>query len=341
MISALLPIRDGAACLETALESLYAQRLRPDECIVVDDGSTDSTAAQLESWKRRWNVIQIVRTPGVGVAKALNIGIEFCQGDWIARMDADDRAHGERLARQLATATETGATLVGCEVAHWVLGDDDEFKGMRRHIEWANQLHSHDELASALWIDSPLPHPGWFVKRSAFERIGKYDESGKVPEDYEWLHRFFAAARGDSSLRAVKVAGQPLLDWAESRTRLTRTSDYCTEAAFNLVKARALRAMFTGRTPDLFVFGLGPKGRAMIPALLAEVGPLRAIVDVSVKKIGRAYNGVEVWDISRWAATLGNDPFVVICLGTEATREAAIGLCTQHALKQMTQFIAL
>ncbi|MBI3557977.1 MAG: glycosyltransferase [Deltaproteobacteria bacterium] len=341
MISALLPVRDGAACLDTALESLYSQQLRPDECVVVDDGSLDATAAILETWSRRWNGLRVVRTPGVGVARALNAGLEHCQGDWIARMDADDRARPERLARQLATARESGATLVGCEVTHWVQGDDSAFRGMRRHIDWANGLHSHDELENALWIDSPLPHPGWLVTKKSYEAVGCYDESGKLPEDYEWLHRFFAAARKSNGLRATKVAGIALLDWAESPTRLTRASDYCTEDAFNTVKARALRGLLAGRTPDIFVFGLGPKGRAMVPKLREVLGPLRAIVDVSVKKTGRDFQGTAVWEIKRWAETPAQDPFVIICLGTPETRQAAVGLCVQHGLAPIQQFIAL
>ena len=344
MISALMPVRDGGACLNTALESLYSQTLRPDECVVVDDGSLDSTHSLLENWRQRWSAVRVVRTQGVGVARALNLGIDFCNGDWIARMDADDRAQPERLARQMAEGNATAAALVGCEVRHWVEGDDEEFKGMRRYIEWANGIHSHDELANALWVDSPLPHPGWLVQRRALELVGGYNETADVPEDYEWLHRFFATARksqGSGGLRAVKVAGEPLLDWADSATRLTRTGKHCTEAAFNVVKARALRTLLAGRSPELYVFGLGPKGKALIPTLREEVGTLRAIVDVSVKKIGRDHHDTPIWDVTQWAAARAQDCFIIICLGTPETRGAAEKFCEETGLKRGLQYIAL
>jgi hypothetical protein len=60
-------------------------------------------------------------------------------------------------------------------------------------------------------VDSPLPHPGWLVRADAFATVGPYVDSRDVPEDYEWLHRFFATARA-RGWRAGKPRGGALLD---------------------------------------------------------------------------------------------------------------------------------
>ncbi|MBI3543307.1 MAG: glycosyltransferase family 2 protein [Deltaproteobacteria bacterium] len=232
-VTALIPVRDGASTLSVALESLRNQTHPIYSCVVVDDGSTDSTPRLLDEWRGRWSALRVARTDGLGIARALNAGLSLSASEWIARLDADDRAHPARVERQLAAAAADSALLVGCSVRHWVEGARaDAYEGMRRHVDWANARASHEELERALWVDSPLAHPSWLVHRRAFEAVGEYDESGAVPEDYDWLHRFFAASRSAGELRATKAAGEPLVDWAESDTRLTRVSSAYSEAVF-------------------------------------------------------------------------------------------------------------
>src|SRR5437868_8877864 len=99
MISVLLPVRNASATLPEALASLHAQRGAPPvEIVCVDDASTDGTPALLGRDAR----IKTVRGEGRGLVAALNLGLSHCRGDLIARMDADDVAHPDRLRLQAA-----------------------------------------------------------------------------------------------------------------------------------------------------------------------------------------------------------------------------------------------
>lgn len=346
MISVLLPVRNGSRTLNAALESMSAQTLTPTECVVVDDGSTDSTPAVLEQWKARWSALRTLRTPGVGIGAALNLALEQARSPWLARMDADDRSHAERLERQLAAANDDPTlALIGCKVSHWIAsGEDAEtFAGMRRHVEWANAQATHEELEMALWIDSPLPHPTWLAHRRAFSAAGTYDTSEDVPEDYEWLHRFFAAARDHSNnkLRAAKIGGQALVDWADSTHRLTRSHRAYLASAFDKVKADALTRRFGSEQREVYVFGLGPKGKALFP-LLSSAFRVKAIVDANPRHDGIKYQGVDVWSIDRWTRERrSNRTLVVNCVGTPEARRRCESLCEASGLIPGETFVSL
>lgn len=346
MLSVILPVRDGARTLDSAIASLHAQTRRPNRVWLVDDGSTDSTPELLESWKARWSAIRAIRIPPKGIARALNTGLSACLAEegseWVARMDADDLCDPRRFEMQLGyAARDSRLALIGTEVIHG--GATEQQGGMKRHIDWANALHSHEELELGLWVDSPLPHPSWMVRRDAFEAIGRYDESGTIPEDYDWLHRYFAAAPA-FGFRAGKPEGAKLLDWNESDGRLTRTSGAYSAGAFDAVKVRALAERLRERSEEaeLYLLGLGPKAKSLLPRFLEAKLPIRAIVDVHPRRVGIRYSGVEVWGIEDWKRAMSPErALALIGVGTPEAREECFRLCRNQGLKPLTGFLGL
>ena len=99
-ISVLLPFRNAAATLDAAIASIAAQSFGQWELLLIDNASTDAGTAIAEQWARRDRRIHVVREANVGIAHALNTGLARAQGRYIARMDADDISHPERLAKQ-------------------------------------------------------------------------------------------------------------------------------------------------------------------------------------------------------------------------------------------------
>lgn len=98
LVSVVLPTRDRAAWLGRAIDSVLAQTYRPIELIVVDDGSTDGTAALLEGYEDR--IVRLTQ-PQLGAYAARNLGIERARGELIAFMDSDDAWLPHRLALQV------------------------------------------------------------------------------------------------------------------------------------------------------------------------------------------------------------------------------------------------
>ena len=101
-VSVIMAVRDGGAFLAEAIASIRAQSFPDWELIVVDDGSTDGSDGVLQAAARSENRLRVIRQERLGLVAALNRAVAEARGEFLARMDADDRAHPERLGRQRA-----------------------------------------------------------------------------------------------------------------------------------------------------------------------------------------------------------------------------------------------
>jgi glycosyltransferase involved in cell wall biosynthesis len=156
-ISVLLPVRDACETLQACLASLRAQTLADHEVVAVDDGSSDGSGALLEAAARDDDRLRVVRTPALGLAAALNTALDRARAALVARMDADDVAHPERLGRQAARLRADRETaILGCRVR--LSGGEGRSAGMQRYVAWQNALLDHDAIVRDLWVESPLVH---------------------------------------------------------------------------------------------------------------------------------------------------------------------------------------
>jgi len=110
-VDVVIPVFNGRETICTAVASVLAQSgglIR--RIIIVDDGSSDDTAQVVQSLESP--LIELLRTPNYGVARARNLGIERSTTEWVAFLDADDVWMPGKLQAQLAAAQEYGAGLV-------------------------------------------------------------------------------------------------------------------------------------------------------------------------------------------------------------------------------------
>ncbi|TWU41300.1 putative glycosyltransferase EpsJ [Novipirellula aureliae] len=96
-ISVVIPAYNAAATVGDAIRSVLDQSLQPNEIIVIDDGSSDDTARQVQAFS---TMVRLVHQPNAGPAAARNRGIAEANSDWVAFLDADDCWYPEKLARQ-------------------------------------------------------------------------------------------------------------------------------------------------------------------------------------------------------------------------------------------------
>src|SRR5689334_10079457 len=101
VVSVLLPVWNAAATLPAALRSVARQSLPSLECVVVDDGSNDATSAVAASFAEVDARFRVVSQPRAGIVAALNVGLDACRGRYVARMDAEDLMHRDRLRLQV------------------------------------------------------------------------------------------------------------------------------------------------------------------------------------------------------------------------------------------------
>jgi glycosyltransferase involved in cell wall biosynthesis len=287
-VSILLPVRDAAPTLGPCLDSLQGQTLADHEVIAVDDGSTDGTGALLDARAAADPRLRVRHTPPRGLVQALNLALEAARAPILARMDADDVASPERLARQADRLQRDPATdVLGCRVE--LLGGS---AGMRAYIEWVNGLVDHDAIVRDLFVESPFVHPSVAMRAAALRRLGGYrDFDG--PEDYDlWLRSW------EAGLRFAKLE-ETLLAWRDQPRRLTRTDPRYGPERFRAVKLEALLRGPLRPGRPVIVWGAGPIGKGWARALGKAGHAASAFVEVDPRKIGQTIHGAPVLPVER------------------------------------------
>ena len=188
LVTVLLAAHDAQAYLEAALGSVLRQTMRDLELLVVDDASTDETAAILAGiTDSRLVVLRNERRSGL--AESLNRGLDAARGRWIARLDADDVALPGRLERQLAAVEPDSPAILGSAVA-----DIDE----RGDVLRVHTVPRSD--ADVRWhalFSSPFYHPTVLLDRELLERHGlRYDTGFDESEDYDLWARMLELGSG-------------------------------------------------------------------------------------------------------------------------------------------------
>ena len=272
-ISVLLPARDASATLPEALAGIRAQREAPPfEIVCVDDASVDATPALLASAAREDQRIRVVRGEGRGLTAALNLGLAHCRGELIARMDADDRVHPDRLRLQ--------ADLLGGDQSLGAVGSlvrcipRPPSAGLERLETWLNQTMTKEQCRNGRFIEAPLVHPSATFRREALRQ--GWEDHGWA-EDWDLLLRLV-----EGGWELCKVP-QVLLEWRDSPARLTRTAPaYSEEAMFRLRAHYLARGPLRDRPFD--VWGAGPTGKRLARELEAHGLRPRAFYDVDRSK---------------------------------------------------------
>jgi glycosyltransferase involved in cell wall biosynthesis len=282
-VSILMPCYNAADTLSEALDSLAQQTWTDFEIVVVDDGSTDGTLTLLLEWAKKDPRLRLLTQAHGGIIAALNLGLTACQGEYIARMDADDRCLPERLSLQTRLLDESPqVALVGCLVRGFP--PEDVREGFRIYMDWQNSLQQHADLCREIFIESPFAHPSVMLRRSWLDRAGGYQEHGWA-EDYDlWLRLYLLGAR------FAKVP-EVLLEWRERPDRLTRQDSRYSLENFLRLKAHYLaQGPLRGRE-TVIVWGAGMMGRRLGKQLERQGTPLAAFIDIDPAKIGHTRRG--------------------------------------------------
>jgi glycosyltransferase involved in cell wall biosynthesis len=285
-VSVIMPVRDAEATVAAAIASLLAQTDPAWELIAVDDGSRDATPAMLAAAAHGDARVRVIREGGRGLVTALNAGLAAATAPLLARLDADDTCAPARLARQrahLEAHPEVG--LVASRVGFG--GDARAAAGYARYVDWTNRLVTHDEIALARFVESPLVHPSVMFRRALVERWGGYLD-GAFPEDYELWLRWLEAG-----VRMEKLA-EPLLTWNDSPRRLSRRDPrYDPEAFYRLKAAYLARWLATHNPhhPAIVLWGAGRVTRRRARWLVDEGVRIEAFVDIDPRKLGRPIDG--------------------------------------------------
>ena len=182
-ISVVMGVCNNAATLRAALESILSQTGPALEFIVVDDGSTDGTAAILDEAAKKEPRLKVVHKKNEGLTRALIDGCALATAPWIARQDADDVSLPGRLAALLDLARRQPEAVLLASSA-WCVGP----KGERLRLA---SCTPDPELARAQVLDlgiGPPAHGSTMFSRAAYEAVGGYRDCFYYGQDSDlWM----------------------------------------------------------------------------------------------------------------------------------------------------------
>jgi len=198
-----IPVRDGAQYVGEALQSILDQDLPDIEVIVVDDGSSDDSAAIATSIGDRDGRVKVVANRGKGIVDALNMAISLARAPLVARMDGDDVSLPNRLRLQVACFdADTDLQLLGTAGLR-IDRDGKPLKPMDVPI-------GNEPLRDALARYNPMLHPTVMFRTEAVRRVGGYRHAFTYAEDYDlWLRLSETGKLANMDARLVKLRSHP------------------------------------------------------------------------------------------------------------------------------------
>lgn len=243
LVSVAIPVFNGQATVAQALRSLLSQTYRSLEIIVVDDGSTDGTWEELQSFG---SSIRAFRQSNGGLAAARNAGLLAAKGEFIALMDADDLCEPERIAAQVqflgeypelslccsdfsafsaeghVSSSHIATYYSRCSVAE---GGVAARYPHRRSIDLRNCLPHRPENAAevpvyfgAVYDDISLGNfvhpPTVMFRRSLIKEVGSFDLEARTMCDWDWLVKV-------ARMSAIGFIDRPLLQYRLSASQMS------------------------------------------------------------------------------------------------------------------------
>jgi glycosyltransferase involved in cell wall biosynthesis len=202
-VSAVIPTFNRDDFIEESVVSALQQSKKPDEVIVVDDGSTDKTwdvlkALGFSDSDDKRNSLRYIFQKNKGVSAARNLGIQASKFKYIAFLDSDDRWLEKKLEKQLSSLEDHSTRY---RLSHtneiWVRN------GVRVNAHFKHKKSGGDIFLQCLKLCCISPSSS-LIDRSVFDEFGLFDEMLPACEDYDFWLRFCA-------FEEVHFLNEPLL----------------------------------------------------------------------------------------------------------------------------------
>jgi glycosyltransferase involved in cell wall biosynthesis len=229
-VSVVMPAHEAERTIGGAASSVLGQTYADFELVVVDDGSTDATAAIAQALR---GPIRVVSQANAGVAAARNRGIREAGGELIAFCDADDFLFPDHLAA-LVAAYDRGATGIATANSYWLLPGGISRSKTRYRGRFPRPQEQRLAILQQNFVSTMSVFP-----RALADRLGGFDERKRRAEDWDfWLRAIFSGVRVtlqpiplalyrwrndslSSDWRQMDAEVESVLEGLEERVRLT------------------------------------------------------------------------------------------------------------------------
>ncbi|MEG0937459.1 MAG: glycosyltransferase [Comamonas sp.] len=174
--------KEQPAFLRQALQSLLEQVLQADQVVLVCDGPIPSSLDEVVAEFSRVMPLTIIRLPtNVGLARALNSGLQYCDSEWVARFDTDDICERNRFSKQIDfIKNNPDVDVLGSSIVEFESNPDEPYAMRKVKL-------THAEIASAARFKNPMNHMTVIFRKNAVSGVGGYPFD-ELNEDYAlWI----------------------------------------------------------------------------------------------------------------------------------------------------------
>ncbi len=319
-----MPIKNAGPFLNECLDSILDQTETNWELLAVDDGSTDPSFETLSNYAAKDTRIQVYQNNGMGIIDALRLAYAKSSGQFITRMDADDKMASTKLEILKSNLTKSGKNHVAVGQVKYFsevgIGD-----GYKRYEKWLNELTESGSNYNDLYKECVIPSPCWMVHREDLENCDAFNPD-TYPEDYDLCFRFYR-----EKLKPIPCK-EVLHFWRDHPERSSRTDDNYADNRFLELKVKWFLELDFNSQKTLVLWGAGAKGKT-IAKLLQEREIAFQWVCNNPKKIGKHVYGVQLKSTELAETTSQQQVIVAVANPTEQNeirqfiRSVAIWFC--------------
>lgn len=291
-ISVLMSVYNGEKYLHEAIESILKQSCRDFEFIIVNDGSNDNTLEIIRSYTSDQRIKVYSLEENGGLAKALNFGLKKASGKYIARQDADDISHIDRLARQKDILDNwADVSLVDSFVEYFPtnteIAESERYHFYKSVVEKdKNKPLSPEEISEKLYWYCCVTHGAIMARRDVINKIG-YDSSFLVAEDYKLFYQL-----NKLGYKFCKINEVMLKIRVSSASNMAKYKDLNNRMLFQ-IKKDEIHNLYKGKKP--FIWGAGSAGVTVLEILKENGLDIAGFIDSSSSKQGTRIKGKEVY----------------------------------------------
>jgi glycosyltransferase involved in cell wall biosynthesis len=235
LVSVIMSVyREDISWLKQAVESILCQSHTELEFVIVlDDPENTELMDYLKGLQNKDSRVHFLINPeNLGLVASLNRCLEVATGYYIARMDADDISHPNRLELQKQYLEDNDLDLIGSNIR--LIKSDGEF------LSDSNKILFHENLVKFMYYGaSDLAHPTFFARRRVYEKLGGYNLS-RHTEDAEFVLR--------AIINGFKLGNHPeyLLEYRYHEKSISKNNAMCAYFMLNYLKHLYRKALKTG-----------------------------------------------------------------------------------------------
>ncbi len=318
-----MPVKNAEPFLIECIESILNQSETNWELIAVNDHSSDSSKQILTDFAKKDQRIRVFDNIENGIIPALKTAYTNSSGNFISRMDADDRMPPNKLGALKGILLKSGKGHVATGKVSYFSADELS-DGFKKYEEWLNQLCDNQTHWNEIYKECVVPSPCWMIYREDFEKCDGFN-STIYPEDYDLVFRFYKA-----NFKVIP-SHEILHYWRDHNERASRNLPQYQENGFFKLKVTYFIELDYDKNRPLVLWGAGKKGKIVAKLLQQKQIPFEWVSNNPNKHGKEIYNQL----MASFESILKKDnPQVLINVAQKNAKEEIIDFLGRLELKE-------